>query len=151
LLLILLFIYKVQDCAGNIPNPHSFVVIPQQSDLNILLEIVSEIEKLLPQFADFINQFNNTVIQSDVNVVTDSEGNMSIDVPKNMSDADAKIISNRIGIIDRLIATRGSQIKDLFHRGIDIENNIRIRDPNYVSYLTDKIQEFKRLNESYKH
>jgi hypothetical protein len=146
-----LFIYKIKDCTSNIPNPHSFVVIPQQSDLNILLEIVSEIEKLLPQFADFISQFNNTVIQSDVNVVTDSEGNMSIDVPKDMSDAEAKIISNRIGIIDRLIATRGSQIKDLFHRGIDIENNIRIRDPNYVSYLTDKIQEFKRLNESYKH
>jgi hypothetical protein len=128
-----------------------FIRNPLQANLNLLLEIVSEVEKLLPQLTEFVNQFNNTVSESDVVVVTDAIGNMSIDVPKDMSDIEAENVSKRIGIIDRLITTRGSQINELLQRGIAIENDIRIRDPNHVSYLTDKIQEFERLNKSYKH
>ena len=133
-----------------IPKSHSFVTEILQSNMDIS-QIVTEINSLLPQLNDFINQFNNLVTQSGINVITDSAGNMSIDVPKNMPDSVATNISTRVGIIDRLINTRGQEINDLFQKGIQIENNIKIENPNYTSQLTNKILEFKRLNSIYKH
>lgn len=40
-------------------------------------------------------------------MVTDMVANMSIDVPNSMLEAEANKVSTRIGIIDRLIITRG--------------------------------------------
>lgn len=114
-------------------------------------EIVAEINSLLPQLSNFINQFDATVTQSGINVVTDSIGSMSIDVPQNMPDDVANKISTRIGIIDRLITTKGQEINDLFQKGIHLENKLKMDNPDYVSQLTDKIKEFKKLNSSYKH
>jgi hypothetical protein len=121
-----------------------------QSNFNIS-EILTEVNTLLPQFANFINQFHTTISESGINVVTDSMGNLSIDVPQNMSDSVANNFSTRIGIIDRLITTRGQEINDLLQKGIHVEKNLKIENPNYVSQLTDKISEFNRLNASYKH
>lgn len=105
----------------------------------------------MPQLANFINQFNTTVSQSGITVVTDSIGNMSIDVPQTMSDDVANKISTRIGVIDRLITSRGQEVNDLLQKGTLLENKLKMDNPNYVSQLTDKIQEFRRLNSSYKH
>lgn len=129
---------------------NTFVSEPLKSEMNIL-EIITEINTLLPQLADFIGQFNTVVSQSGINVVTDSVGNMDIDVPKNMSDDIANNVSTRIGIIDRLITTRGQEINDLLQKGINLEKNLKLENPNYVSQLTDKIAEFRRLNALYKH
>lgn len=84
-------------------------------------------------------------------MVTDSIGNMSIDVPQNMPDDVANKISTKVGIIDRLITTRGQEIHDLLQKGIHLENKLKMENSNYVSQLTDKIEEFKKLNSSYKH
>lgn len=130
--------------------PHTFANTPLHSDVG-LSEIVSEINTLLPQLANFINQFSTTVSESGVNVVTDSIGNMSIDVPQNMSDEVANKISTRIGIIDRLITTRGQEINDLLQKGIHLENKLKMEDSKYVSQLTDKIIEFRRLNSLHRH
>ena len=121
-----------------------------QSNIDIF-QIVSEINTLLPQLGDFINQFNSVVSQSGISVITDSTGNMSIDVPHDTPDSVANNITNRIGIIDRLITTRGQEINDLLRKGLDLEKNIKKENPNYVSQLTDKIEEFRRLNALYKH
>lgn len=136
--------------SNGLPKPNSFVQVELESNMNIM-EIITEINTLLPQLTDFINQFNNVVSQSGINVVTDSVGNMSIDVPQSMSDSIANNLSTRIGIIDRLITTRGHEINDLLQKGMHIEENIKLKDPHYVSQLTDKIMEFKRLNALYKH
>jgi hypothetical protein len=106
---------------------------------------------MLPQLSGFIDQFNNLVSQSDINVITDSEGNMSIDVPGNMSSTQAANVTKRLGIIDRLINHHGSSINDLFQKGMSLEEKIKIDNPGYKTQLTDKISEFKRLNESYNH
>ncbi len=135
---------------SNIPAPYVFVTNTLQSEMNIM-QIVTEINALLPQLADFINQFNNVISQSEINVVTDSAGNMDIDVSKNMSNSVANNISTRIGIIDRLITTRGQEINDLLQKGLHLEKSLKVEDPNYVSQLTEKITEFKRLNALYKH
>ena len=131
-------------------NPHPLGDQILRSEIGIV-EIVTEINSLLPQLANFINQFHTTVSQSAVNVLTDSVGNLSIDVPKDMPDDVANKISTRIGIIDRLITTRGQEINELLQKGINIENNLKIENPNYESQLTDKIKEFRRLNYLYKH
>jgi NADH-ubiquinone oxidoreductase chain 5 len=127
-----------------------FVTKPLQSSIDIS-EIVAEINTLMPQLANFMNQFNTTISQSGVNVVTDSMGSMSIDVPHNMPDDVANKISTKLGIIDRLITTRGQEINDLLQKGVHLENKLKMENSNYVSQLTDKIEEFRKLNSAYKH
>lgn len=131
-------------------EPNNFVSIRLQSGLD-LSSIVTEVNTLLPQLANFIDQFNNVITQSGINVITDATGNMSIDVPHNMPDIEAEKISKRIGIIDRLITSHGNNINDLFQKGLSIENKLKANNPNYVSELKDQIAEFKKLNVSYKH
>ncbi len=116
-----------------------------------ITNIVTEVGTLLPQLGDFINQFHNVVSESGINVITDSTGNMSIDVPKNMPDSEVNKITTRVGIIDRLITTRGQEINELLQKGLSIEDKLKKENPNYVSQLSDKIEEFKKLNASYKH
>lgn len=116
-----------------------------------LLDIVQQLDYLLPQLSQFIMQFNTTVANTGVSVLTDAVGNMELNVPQNMSDADASNVSTRIGIIDRLITTRGQEINELLQRGMNIEKRILEENPNHVSYLNNKVQEFIRLNQSYKH
>lgn len=132
-------------------KPHPFLAPPLQSDLTELANIIASINHLLPQLSSFIEQFNNIVTQSDVNVITDTHGNMSIDVPANMSDTQAQEVSQRLGVIDRLINTHGSNLNDLFQKGLSIENKTKLNKPEYTSQLTEKISVFKRLNASYKH
>lgn len=130
------------------PMPYKYINTTLNSDIS---SIISELSSLVPQFSSFISQFNEVITQTGISVVTDSAGNMSIDVPGNMSDTEAGNISKRIGVIDRLIATRTQEIEDLIKKGVNIENNLRNQNPNYVSQLSDKIAEFNRLKTSYKH
>lgn len=116
-----------------------------------LPSIISEVNVLLPQFVGFIDQFNTLISQSGLNVITDSGGNMSIDVPHSMWDKDAESVSKRIGIIDRLITSHANSLSDLFKEGLSLENKLKVKDPKYVSELAGKVAEFKKLNTSYKH
>jgi hypothetical protein len=116
-----------------------------------IVDIVNELERLLPQLSEFIDHFNSTAQHYDVVPVTDGEGNMSMDVPAKMTESQEKEVRNKLTIIDRLITTQGQKIGDLLERGIGLENQIKTLDPNHESYLTEKIAHFKRLNESYKH
>ena len=130
------------------PMPYKFTNCVLNSDIT---SIIGELTSLLPQLSTFINQFNEVITQGGVNVITDSAGNMSIDVPTNMTDNVANNISQRIGIIDRLIATRTEEISDLIQKGLSLENDLRGLNRNYTSQLSDKIAEFNRLKSLYKH
>lgn len=135
----------------DIPKAHSFLNLPLKSTMAELTEVSLKINELLPQLSDFIDQFNHLVCTTNINVISDVSGNMSIDVPRTMSDAEGEKISKRISIIDRLITTRGEQINDLLQKGLSIETKLKSQNSNYTSQLLDKINEFKRLNASYKH
>jgi hypothetical protein len=113
--------------------------------------IVIELNRLIPQLGTFISQFKSIVIETGVNVISDAQGNMSIDVPLNMSDYDANKISARVGVIDRLITHNGMSINDLFNKGLSIENSLKSKDPTFNSQLTNQLAQFKALNASYKH
>lgn len=134
---------------GNYPNPHSFSSVALHSE-GSLLEIISEVTNLLPQLSNFIAQFDATVVKSGVNVITDTAGNMSVDVPNSMSDVEANNISTRLGIIDRLINTRGQEINVLLQKGQELAKATEANS-ELVSLLQEKIRQFNTLNESYKH
>ncbi len=143
----LLHFYKYRD----IPSPHAFVSLPLQSTMGEFTEVMLKINELLPQFSDFISQFNNMVLTNNINVITDASGNMSLDVPGTMSDTDAETIGKRINIIDRLITLRAQEINDLLQKGLSLNAQLKKDDVNYTSEILDKVNEFKRLNASYKH
>lgn len=134
---------------SNYPNPHGFESVALHSDTAVL-EVVTEVGKLLPQLANFIGQFDATVIKSGVNVITDTTGSMSIDVPNTMSDVDSNKISTRLGIIDRLINTRGQEINLLLQKGLQL-SKVPGENTEHVSQLQSQIKEFTRLNGLYKH
>jgi len=123
-----------------------------QYALNLdLTPIITEIDRLLPQLATFIGEFNGVVNHYSVQVITDSVGNMEIDVPSSFKSDDITKVTTKIGVLDRLINTHGTSINDLFQKGLSIEDKLKINNPNYSSVLLDKISEFKKLNASYKH
>lgn len=134
---------------SNYPNPHTFASVALHSETTVL-EVVSEVGKLLPQLSSFIAQFDATVVKSGVNVMTDAVGSMSIDVPNSMPDAEASQISTRLGVIDRLINTRGQEINLLLQKGLQL-SKVNGENPEHVSQLHNQIQEFSRLNIIYKH
>lgn len=121
------------------------------NNLPDLTNVISEIDRLLPQLAGFISQFNKVVIETGINVVSDTQGNLSIDVPLNMTDDTANKLTTRLGIIDRLITEQGTSIDSLFKKGLGIEAELRKSDVNYTSKFTEQITKFKELNSSYKH
>ncbi len=147
LILRIVYIYINID----IPKPYAFTSLPLKSTMAELTEVTLKINELLPQLSDFIDQFNHLVCTTNINVISDASGNMSIDVPGTMPDAEAEKISKRISIIDRLITARGEQINDLFQKGLSIETKLKSQNSNYTPQLLEKINEFKRLNTSYKH
>ncbi|AFM82509.1 cytochrome oxidase subunit I (mitochondrion) [Aspergillus oryzae 100-8] len=134
----------------SIAKPHCFASKPLESNVDIL-EIVTELARLLPQLADFINQFNNQIITHDINVVTDAQGNLSIQVPDGISKAQAKLISARVNLLDNLIHTHLDKTENLLHLGISVEEDLFDIDPNYETKLTDHVSQFNRLKNSYKH
>ena len=113
--------------------------------------IIAEVNTILPQLSDFINQFGSLVTTKNINVISDVEGNLSIDVPNDMPDVEITEVTKKIGILDRLITTRGQQINELFQEGLGLEQQIKKNDPGYTSQLSDQIAVFKNLNKSYKH
>ena len=136
---------------NNTGKSNAFVSIQLTSSLSDLLDIVKEIDQFMPQLENFITNFNTTIAESGINVITDSAGNMELDVPSSLPDDEVKKFTNKISIIDRLINTRGQELKELFQKGIDIEKKLKIDNPDHVSYLDQKIEYFKKLNNTYKH
>ncbi len=54
----------------------------------MLTEIITQIDIILPQLSEFINQFNNLVQNANINIITEVDGTLSIDVPISMSDSE---------------------------------------------------------------
>lgn len=119
--------------------------------LQQLETVLSGIDNLMPQLTLFINQFNDVVTNNDINVVTDTAGNMSIDVPKDITDEAGNKLVTRIGVIDRLISERTSNLDELFKQGFDLEKEIKKDNAEYASRIVEKAQAFREIKNSYKH
>jgi len=122
------------------------------TDHNVdILAIVTELGKLLPQLQGFIGNWNDTITQYGINVITDGSNDLAIDVPSSMKEADANLCAKKIKVLDSLIHDRLDTIKDLFQKGYKIELEIKSSNSKYVSVLTEKSLILKELNNSYKH
>jgi hypothetical protein len=105
----------------------------------------------MAEISSYINQFNNIVSDTGINVITDSQGNMEMDAPANMSEELAKKVSLRISIIDSLINKRQSDVSELIDKGLALQKNINSVDPLYKSEILSKVSEFEKLKGLYKH
>lgn len=121
------------------------------TDLQSLTDIVLSIGGHLSELSSYINKFNNTVIETGINVITDSEGSISMDVPGTMSEEVAKQVSLKINIIDSLITKRQDDISELIDKGLALQKKINSVDPFYKSEILSKISEFEKLKALYKH
>ena len=127
------------------------VQLKSSSDIADLSNIILSIGSYMSELSSFINRFNNTVVESGINVITDSEGNLSMEAPSSMSEDVANRVATRINIIDSLINKRQSDISDLIQKGFALQNKINVVDPSYKSEILSKITEFEKLKGSYKH
>lgn len=144
------FIYILYIISNNIPKPNRLVTNQLQSNLEIT-DIINQLNKLLPQVNKFINQFHDEIIKHNINVITDTSGNLAIDIPDSIPQAQGKLISARINLLDRLIHTQTDKSEDLIYKGIEIEEKLFNKYPNYETRLTNYVSEFRRLKSSYKH
>ena len=127
------------------------VPLQSSSDIADLSTIILSIASHMSELANFIHKFDTTVVKEGINVITDTEGGLSIEVPSTMSDELAQKVGARINIIDRLISTRQSDISDLIQKGLTLQNKISTVDPSYKSEIFNQIAEFEKLKSSYKH
>lgn len=65
-----------------------------------------EIDNLNQNLRGYTKKLEELKKQHDINYSLDSTGSLSIDVPANMSDAQAADLSRRVGVIDRLYNTQ---------------------------------------------
>ena len=121
------------------------------TDIQALTDIILVIGAHLSELSGYITKFNNTVIENGINVITDSEGNLDMDVPANMTKEVGKQVSLKINIIDSLIRTRESDISELIDKGLSLQNKINSVDPFYKSEILSKVSEFEKLKSIYKH
>ena len=140
------------------PVSHAFLssqdaceLLKSTTDITDLANIILSIGSHMSELATYINKFDTTVVQQGINVITDSEGALSMDVPAAMSEDVAAKVGARIQVIDRLIATRQSDISDLIQKGLTLQNKINVVDPSYKSEILNQIKEFEKLKSSYKH
>lgn len=134
------------------PRPYQFTSKSLQSTLAVdLTEVVTKVNELMPQFSDFISQFHTVVANNPINIIIEADGYMSLDVPSGMPDNEAQQLSKRIGLLDRLIATRGEQISSLIDKGLGIEEKLKQQDSQFTSQILEKVNEFKRIKNTYRH
>lgn len=68
--------------------------------------MLADISKHLTQYKGFISSFDELVNSNNINVITDSYNNMSLDVPKNMSSDTVEHLTKKVNILDGLNKTR---------------------------------------------
>lgn len=134
----------------SIPKSHALANNPLTSGVDIL-SVISDLAQVLSQLDGFITRFNNEIITHSINVISDSGGNISIQIPDTMPEARGTLISRRISLIDHLINNHIEKAENLLHRGMSLEEDLMNKDPNYDTQLTDHVAKFRQLKNSYNH
>ena len=120
----------------------------QNSDL---MGIIIELNKLLPQVQSFITDWHSTIAHYGINVITDVNGDLSIDVPSKLKDVDVNTCTKKIKILDSLIHDRFNSIEKTLDKGYTFEMDLKKSNNNYISVLTEKSKILNELKNSYKH
>ena len=116
-----------------------------------LLSIINEIDFVIPQMSSFIDQFNTIILQNSINIITDTDSNMFMDIPSNIPEEKAQELKKKLEIIDRLINTKAEQAEKLLKQGSNIESALKKENPNQKSMILDRLDKYNKLKSSYKH
>src|ERR1700738_2128885 len=116
-----------------------------------LQDIYSEADRLFSQLNTFITQFHNFVNDTGINVVTNVQGELGIDVLENLDDNLAQQYANRINVFDSLIHNHIHNLEGLLKRIIELEDQMRILDENYKTQSSLYIDRLKDLIRLYGH
>jgi hypothetical protein len=111
--------------------------------------IIIESTRSLAQLSEFVDQFALLVEANSLRIITDNYGNMALDAPADMPKDYSAFLSRRLGVIDRLIATKGESIYDLLQKGAKLEARIRASNPEYESQITENMDKLIELNRKY--
>jgi len=133
---------------------HAFLnshILHSATDIESLAEIVLALGTHLADYASFIQRFNSTVVETGINVISDSEGNLSMQVPSAMSESVYNKLSTKIGIIDSLIAKKQSDISELIPKGLALHNKITAVNPLHTSPILGQVTQFQHLQSLYTH
>ncbi len=134
------------------PSPYPFVTLQLHSGtLLALTEVLTQIDLVLPQLAEFITRFNDLIVSNDINVITEVDGTLAIDAPATMSDSEISNIRKRIQVLDKLIENRTSRATELLEKGSLIDNQLKIQNPNHSSQILNKVREYEILRSNYRH
>jgi len=122
-------------------------------DSSELLSVILEVKRILPQLANFIQQFNSYALANDVHTITDGQGNLDMLVPNDMPDHVTNQVKAKLSVLDRLINTQGSKAVDLLKQAEKLEQGLKLSNVNYTpnSELQSLIKENIRLNGLFKH
>ena len=118
---------------------------------NQLSTIIDESNRLLSQLDSFINRFNSFIMDSNINIITDTQGNMSMDIPSSIDDNTVAVHTNRVHTLDNLIRNHVNRLEQLIVRGNSLENDILYIDSGYntqFQYISDRLTYLKN---KYKH
>ena len=113
-----------------------------------LQDIITEINRLLYQLNGFIDRFNNFVNETGINVITDAEGGLSIEVSHNVVDSAVNRYRNTINVLDGLINDRIATIDNLIERASNIEQEIN-QSNSYAYQLSQHRTRLTQLTQSY--
>jgi len=114
-----------------------------------MLEFLQELNNIVPEISNFINQFHSLVIESDINVVTDAQGNLTLDAPADISQEKSEYVSKKVCILDRIINTKFDEADKLIEQGSAMEKEIKSSNQN--SQIQAKLNELKELKKRYGH
>ena len=116
-----------------------------------LLIVLSQIDCVLPEMEGFLKSFDTTMLQNNINIITDADSNMYMDIPRDMPEEKVQNVKKRLEIIDRLIGTKAEEAEKLLKKGSDLESALKKENPNQKSMILDRLEKYNKLKSSYKH
>ena len=127
---------------GNVPT------VDSDGDLQ---KVILELDRLFPQLNDFINKFKDFVNETQINVITDAQGGLSIDVLEGLDDSIVQVYATKAKVLDSLIHNHIHKIEELLKTASGIEDKLLESNLDYISQLGSYLENLKRLINSYGH
>lgn len=127
---------------GNVPT------VDLDADLQ---KVILELDRLFPQLSDFINKFKDFVNETQINVITDAQGGLSIDVLGGLDDSIVQVYATKVKVLDSLINNHIHKIEELLKTASGIEDKLLESNLDYISRLGSYLENLKRLINSYGH
>jgi hypothetical protein len=76
---------------------------------------------------------------------------MAIDVPQDMPKQKVQELTKRIGIIDRLVNTKGTELDALFKQAAVEQGKLKGLDVKDIPQISEQMQKFLDLKKAFKH